>query len=143
MKQRVLPSGEVEEVKFLVWNPTIANLSLMALGSSAPEILLAVIGAVQDLGTDNIDELGPGTIVGSAAFNLLFISAICVMAIPDGEGRFLGQVNVFYVTAVASVFAYLWMYFCLAVWTPDYVTVEEVRFGHAACKGVVQSVQSH
>ena len=26
-----------------VWNPTIANLSLMALGSSAPEILLSVI----------------------------------------------------------------------------------------------------
>ena len=26
-----------------VWNPTIANLTLMALGSSAPEILLSVI----------------------------------------------------------------------------------------------------
>mmetsp|Transcript_98060 Transcript_98060/g.134858 ORF Transcript_98060/g.134858 Transcript_98060/m.134858 type:complete len:87 (-) Transcript_98060:2304-2564(-) len=26
-----------------VWNPTIANLSLMALGSSAPEILLSCI----------------------------------------------------------------------------------------------------
>ena len=25
------------------WNPTVANLTLMALGSSAPEILLSVI----------------------------------------------------------------------------------------------------
>jgi len=29
-----------------VWNATVANLTLMALGSSAPEILLSVIGTV-------------------------------------------------------------------------------------------------
>jgi len=29
-----------------VWNATIANLSLMALGSSAPEILLSVLETV-------------------------------------------------------------------------------------------------
>ena len=33
-----------------VWNATIANLSLMALGYSAPEILLAVSAAVTSLG---------------------------------------------------------------------------------------------
>ena len=46
------------------WNTVIANLSLMALGSSAPEILLATFGAVAILGTDEVDELGPSTIVG-------------------------------------------------------------------------------
>jgi len=29
-----------------VWNATVANLTLMALGSSAPEILLSVIGVL-------------------------------------------------------------------------------------------------
>lgn len=29
-----------------VWNPTVANLTLMALGSSAPEILLNVIETI-------------------------------------------------------------------------------------------------
>jgi len=29
-----------------IWNATVANLTLMALGSSAPEILLSVIGTV-------------------------------------------------------------------------------------------------
>lgn len=29
-----------------VWNATVANLTLMALGSSAPEILLSVISTV-------------------------------------------------------------------------------------------------
>lgn len=32
-------------------------------------------------------SLGPGTIVGSAAFNLMGISAVCVAAIPGVESR--------------------------------------------------------
>jgi hypothetical protein len=31
--------------------------------------------------------LGPGTIVGSAAFNLMCISAVCIVAIPGVESR--------------------------------------------------------
>ena len=58
-----------------VWNPTVANLTLMALGSSAPEILLSVIEIVGN-GCFSGD-LGPSTIVGSAAFNLLIIVAVC------------------------------------------------------------------
>ena len=34
---------EFVSTKVNVWNPTVANLTLMALGSSAPEILLNVI----------------------------------------------------------------------------------------------------
>lgn len=36
-------NGEKTTVLVRVWNETIANLTLMALGSSAPEILLSVI----------------------------------------------------------------------------------------------------
>ena len=76
--------GHYKEFTVLVWNGTIANLTLMALGSSAPEILLSVI----EITTSGFyaGELGPSTIVGSAAFNLLCISAVCVTAIPRGEG---------------------------------------------------------
>ena len=45
-----------------VWNDTVANLTLMALGSSCPEILLAIIEIVGNNFTAG--ELGPGTIVG-------------------------------------------------------------------------------
>lgn len=62
--------GVAETIKVKVWNPTIANLTLMALGSSAPEILLSVIETVTTL-NDKPGELGASTIVGSAAFNLL------------------------------------------------------------------------
>jgi solute carrier family 8 (sodium/calcium exchanger) len=56
----------------------------MALGSSAPEILLSVIETLTTLGSKP-GELGPSTIVGSAAFNLLVISAVSVYSVPTGE----------------------------------------------------------
>jgi len=51
--------------------------------------------------------------VGSAAFNLLCISAVCVMAIPDGETRKIDQVPVYVITATCSVAAYMWLMFVL------------------------------
>ena len=83
-----------------VWNDTVANLSLLALGTSAPEILLSVIEIVGNQFVAG--ELGPGTIVGSAAFNLLVISAICIVAIPSSETRRIASVKVFAVTAASG-----------------------------------------
>ena len=70
------------QVEEPVWNATFANLTLMALGSSAPEILLSVIETVTNLGGCP-GELGPSTIVGSAAFNLLVISGVSIYAVND------------------------------------------------------------
>ena len=70
---------EYDEVEVRFWNDTVANLTLMALGSSAPEILLSIIEIVGN--NFEAGELGPGTIVGSAAFNLFVIIAVCVMSI--------------------------------------------------------------
>lgn len=55
-------SGETitREATVKRWNGTVANLTLMALGSSAPEILLSVIELI---GNDyESGELGPSTI---------------------------------------------------------------------------------
>ena len=75
-----------------VWNDTVANLSLLALGTSAPEILLSVIEVVGNQFVAG--ELGPGTIVGSAAFNLLVIIGVCMVSIPDGEIRRIKAIKV-------------------------------------------------
>lgn len=37
------PNGETTVTTVRIWNETVSNLTLMALGSSAPEILLSVI----------------------------------------------------------------------------------------------------
>lgn len=105
------------------WNATVANLTLMALGSSAPEILLSVIGTVTDL--DAIpSELGPSTIVGSAAYNLLMISAFSIMAV-DETPKKIADVGVFAVTSIFSLWAYIWLYICLDVTSKGKVEVWE------------------
>ena len=76
---------EPEVIEVRIWNDTVANLTLMALGSSAPEILLSVIEIIGN--GFEAGKLGPGTIVGSAAFNLMAISSVCIMAIPGTETR--------------------------------------------------------
>lgn len=106
-------------VEVPVWNATIANLSLMALGSSAPEILLAVVETCGRLGKE-AGELGPSTIVGSAAFNLLFITAVCIPSVDDPKR--IEAMGVFVTTSFFSLFAYLWLYWCLAVNSPGRVT---------------------
>ena len=106
------PNGETQIIIVQVWNETVANLTLMALGSSAPEILLSVI----EIYAKNFEagDLGPGTIVGSAAFNLFVIISICVYVIPDGEVRYIKHLRVFAITSFFSVFAYVWLYLILA-----------------------------
>ena len=108
------------------WNPTMANLPLMAFGSSAPEIILSVLEAFKDLGA-KAGEMGPSTIVGSAAFNLLIISGVSVLAVGgDGEEvKKIDDMGVFVTTSVFSVFAYIWMYVCLEINTRGVVTVTE------------------
>lgn len=68
-------------------------------------------------------ELGPGTIVGSAAFNMLVIIGICVLVIPEGESRKIKHLRVFFITAFWSIFAYIWLYLILAVISPGIVEV--------------------
>merc|ERR1719242_1493454 len=106
-----------------VWNNTVANLTLMALGSSAPEILLAVIGIIGN--NFESEKLGPSTIVGSASFNLLAISAVCIAGIPDGETRRIKNFPVFIITATTSIFAYVWLIVVLVFISKDRVEIWE------------------
>ena len=101
----------------------------MALGSSAPEILLSCI----ELFANNFEAgvLGPSTIVGSAAFNLLVIIAVCIYAIPDGQLRKIKELDAYYVTASFSIFAYVWLVFILQVASPNVVDIWEAALTFA------------
>ncbi|XP_033962383.1 solute carrier family 8 member 4b isoform X1 [Pseudochaenichthys georgianus] len=116
-------NGETTTATVRIWNETVSNLTLMALGSSAPEILLSVI---EVCGHDfEAGSLGPSTIVGSAAFNMFVIIALCVYVVPDGETRKIKHLRVFFVTAAWSIFAYIWLYLILSVFSPGEVEVWE------------------
>ncbi|MEQ2275655.1 Sodium/calcium exchanger 2, partial [Xenotaenia resolanae] len=118
-----MPNGETSVATVRIWNETVSNLTLMALGSSAPEILLSVI----EVCGHNFEagQLGPGTIVGSAAFNMFVIIGICVWVIPNGQSRKIKHLRVFFITAFWSIFAYIWLYLILSVMSPSVVEVWE------------------
>ncbi|XP_070072148.1 sodium/calcium exchanger Calx isoform X4 [Drosophila takahashii] len=117
------PNNTKQVMHVRIWNETVANLTLMALGSSAPEILLSVIEIyAKDFESG---DLGPGTIVGSAAYNLFMIIAVCMIWIPAGEVRRIRHLRVFFVTALFSIFAYVWLWLILSVFTPGVILVWE------------------
>ncbi|XP_034024426.1 LOW QUALITY PROTEIN: sodium/calcium exchanger 2-like [Thalassophryne amazonica] len=118
-----MPNGETSVATVRIWNETVSNLTLMALGSSAPEILLSVIEVCGH--GFKAGELGPGTIVGSAAFNMFVIIGICVWTIPKGETRKIKHLRVFFITAFWSIFAYIWLYLILSVMSPGVVELWE------------------
>lgn len=133
IKDKVTGKKQVVTVK--IWNETVSNLTLMALGSSAPEILLSVI---EIIGRGfKAGELGPSTVVGSAAFNLFMITAVCVSVLPPGEVRRIKHLRVFAFTATCSVFAYVWMYIILKVSTPGIIDVWEGIITLACFPGMV------
>eukprot|EP00929_Paragymnodinium_shiwhaense_P080598 TRINITY_DN42037_c0_g1_i1.p1 TRINITY_DN42037_c0_g1~~TRINITY_DN42037_c0_g1_i1.p1 ORF type:complete len:842 (-),score=195.03 TRINITY_DN42037_c0_g1_i1:159-2684(-) len=102
-----------------VLNDTCANLTLLALGSSAPEILLSII---EMLSNDfYAGALGPSTIVGSAAFNLLMIIAVCIAAIPSPGTRMITGIDVYHVTVVFSIIAYMWLLTMCTITSPNII----------------------
>lgn len=122
--ERKNEKGETVIVEVPVWNWVVANISLMALGTSAPEIMLSLIEAILTLNKP-AGELGPSCIVGSAAYNYLMISAVCTCAIPANTYKSITQLRVYVTTCIWSLWAYIWMIVVYRWWTPDEVTLVE------------------
>lgn len=95
----------------------------MALGSSAPEILLSVIEIFGN--RFEAGDLGPNTIVGSAAYNLFVIIGYVIICVPEDEVRRIKHLRVFFVTASWSIFAYIWLYVIIAVTSRGRIDVWE------------------
>ena len=55
--------------------PDVAGATFMAAGGSAPELFTSIIGIFFAK-----NDVGIGTIVGSAVFNILFVIAACAFA---------------------------------------------------------------
>mmetsp|Transcript_3057 Transcript_3057/g.7495 ORF Transcript_3057/g.7495 Transcript_3057/m.7495 type:complete len:928 (+) Transcript_3057:85-2868(+) len=123
-RTKKLADGTVVPYTVRMINPTVANVSLMALGTSLPECVLAVIGVLSTLHSPP-DELGPSTIVGTAAYNTCIITALCIGAVPVGVFKKIEKVGVYVMTCIWSLGAYMWMYIVLSVISPNVIEVWE------------------
>ncbi|TRY67774.1 hypothetical protein TCAL_11790 [Tigriopus californicus] len=63
-------------------SPDVAGATFMAAGGSAPELFTSIIGVFIAK-----SDVGIGTIVGSAVFNILFVIAACAFAASTALGR--------------------------------------------------------
>jgi len=69
-----VPALDVIIEKFGI-SPDVAGATFMAAGGSAPELFTSIIGVFIA-----VSDVGIGTIVGSAVFNVLFVIAACAFA---------------------------------------------------------------
>ncbi len=84
----------------------MAGATLMAIGSSAPELFVAIISIIKP---GNHIEIGIGTIVGSAVFNILvIIGAIAVIRTSIINWQTVFRDTLFY---SASVLLLLWSFY--------------------------------
>ena len=58
--------------------PEVAGATFMAIGSSSPELFASLIGVYVAE-----DDVGVGTIIGSAVFNILFVIGFCIIVSPS------------------------------------------------------------
>lgn len=88
----ILREDQPEVIEVRVWNDTVANLILMAFGTASPDILLSIV----EVAAHNFEagKLGPDTIVGAAAFNLLIITSVCMVALPPTETKRVHRLKV-------------------------------------------------
>eukprot|EP00955_Chlamydomonas_euryale_P042097 352205-Chlamydomonas_euryale.AAC.6 len=86
MVKRQDSKGNVVMREEPVWNWAVANITLLAVGSSSPEILLSLVDTIITL-NQPAGQIGASTIVGSAAFNLFIIAAVCMVSLPTGTFR--------------------------------------------------------
>lgn len=86
IKQKNPLTERNQEVSFKIWNPAIANLTLVALASSAPEMMLIIIETIQNLVKNekidhpDVENLGLSLIIGSSAVKTMLNTALCIVA---------------------------------------------------------------
>ena len=117
----------VEEGKHLyiedhVWSTNIANITLLSVATSSPQLFLCWIStfAVMD---KTPDKLGPMVIVGSASFQLVVASAVSVLAATKVKKIF--NLCAFLTTAGFATLAYIWLFMVLQVLTPGKIDLSE------------------
>ena len=124
MVKREDEDGNAVYRKEPVWNWVVANISLLAVGSSSPEILLVTVEAIVSLGKEP-GENGPACIIGSGAYNLFAITAVITAVLPAGSFKRVEHQKVFIWTTTWSIWAHIWVWLIYKKITPNVIDLWE------------------
>ena len=103
----------------------VAGTTLMALGSSAPELFIALIAVFKPGGHE---EIGMGTIVGSALFNILvIIGAAAIARRATLSWQPILRDVVFY---LLSIFVLAWVFFNNYITIPEAIILLVIYVGY-------------
>lgn len=101
---RWVVEGSLGVAKLLGWSDSWVGLTIVALGTSLPEIVTSLVAALRGYGS-----ICTGNIVGSNIFNILFVAGTCAYIHPltaDQNGiRYLALPGLIFLTAL------LWRFF--------------------------------
>jgi solute carrier family 8 (sodium/calcium exchanger) len=121
--------GKSMTVGVPIWNPRMVYLSLVAFGGALPEIFLCFMSTFSNQsGSDNYSgqiptTLGPIVLTGAASFNLFMILGFAIMSV--GEIKRMKRFNIFIMTGIFSIFAYVWAYIVIVQISPGYIEISE------------------
>lgn len=131
--RQIVSSTEIKTIKVgedpvglekSVWNQTVTNLTLYALVSYAPAMLLHLIDVIIKVEKQPVSPLGPQVIIGSAAFNILFVTAIAICT-ASNKVKKIDSHGVWIYTAIVSTLAYVWYFLVLAIISPNEIELWE------------------
>jgi len=101
-----LETGKDNSTVTRVFKNTFVNVTLKAIGSAIPVIQLC---SYEILANDfQSGDLGPSSVIGSAAFNLFIIIGLSISAFPNKDTRKVKNLGVLLVAAFWTTFAFSW-----------------------------------
>ena len=89
--------------------PHISHISHVLKIIFISQITLNTIRLLPSKNWPNGGILTESFLAGSASYNLLVISAVCVVSVPSPTIKRISEYGVFVVTSLWSLFAYVWL----------------------------------
>lgn len=113
-------SGETKVLRTNIWNKTVANLTLVCFASYAPEFLLSMVEMYAK--HFKAGDLGPNTVLGSYAFNIIFLVGLCVTQVPKNKIKLVKNLPFILLSSALNFVTLLWLVCVLSL--ISYGTIE-------------------
>jgi len=104
------------------WNSQIANVTLLAIGISFPEICMCFFSTFIEV-NGKPNPLGPMVMMGTSSFNILLVTGIAILY--GSSVKRLYDVAAFLVTGIFATIGFIWLFIILLISSPGKIELWE------------------